>query len=333
MGSIANLVLLIVGFILLIKGADALVDGSSCMAKKLKVSGMVIGLTMVSMGTSAPELAVSVSASLKGANEMAISTIIGSNIFNVLGVLGLCALLRPIPVLPSVRDKTFPYQTLLAVILLFFIADSYLPWSPLYAGLDTFHPLNQNIGVLDRTEAVLLLFLFAVFIFETVSSEPKGRKKFSTSEYSKSGYAANILYIVGGIAALAVGGNLAADNACALAKAFGVSQTLIGLIIVGIGTSLPALATSVAAVRKGENEIAVGNVIGSNIFNILFILGISGFLHPMAVTMAAFIDIGVLIIMSLYIFAYLLTRRAISKFEGFTMILIYILYTIYIIKR
>jgi cation:H+ antiporter len=333
MQSVLSILMLIVGFALLIKGADWFVDGSSSIAKTLKIPSILVGLTIVSMGTSAPELAVSASAGLKGANEIAISNVVGSNLFNLLVVLGLCAMIKPLPVLPSIRFKTFPYQTLITLLLMLLVADVYLPWLSIFKGIQASYKLNQVVGVLGRTDSVILLILFGAFLYTTISGALKGRSKSQESESVKLGFWASVIYIVVGIAGIVVGGNLVVDNASSLAKELGMSQTLVGLTIVAVGTSLPELVTSVVASRKGETEIAVGNVVGSNIFNILFILGVSSGIHPIIVTMASLIDIGVLILTGLYTYALLLTRKSISKLEGLSLLVIYGIYTIYIINR
>ena len=333
MQSFFSILMLIIGFFLLIKCADLFVDGSSSIAKTLKIPSILVGLTIVSMGTSAPELAVSASAGLKGANEIAISTVVGSNVFNMLFVLGLCSMIKPLPVLSSIRTKTFPYQTLSTLLLMLLVADVYLPWTSIFKGIQASYKLNQAVGVLGRTDSVILLILFGAFLYTAISGALKGRSKFEEAETVKLSFWKSVIYIIGGIAGIILGGNLVVDNASSLARELGMSQTLVGLTIVAIGTSLPELVTSVVASKKGETEIAVGNVVGSNIFNILFILGLSSGIQPIIVTMASLIDIGFLFLISLYIYVLLLTRKSISRLEGLSLIAIYCIYTFYIINR
>lgn len=302
--------LLIVGFIFLIKGADYFVVGSSAIAHLLKVPTVIIGLTIVAMGTSAPEAAVSITAGLAGSNELALSNVIGSNIFNLVLIVGVCALIKPFAVDQSIMKRDFPIAILGSVLLLFLIRDSYLA----------------------RTEGLLLLAIMAVYLTFTVISAIRNPVDYEMENHSLPMHS-SLFYIAIGLVGIIFGGDLVVDNACAIAAAFGLSETLIGLTIVAIGTSLPELVTSVTASRKGESGLALGNVVGSNIFNIMFILGLSSSIHPIAADALALIDIPLLIASTTIIFIYCKLRKEMGRFMGFLCVAAYVLYSIYIVIR
>lgn len=305
-------VLLIIGFILLIKGADFFVDGSASIAKKMRIPTMIIGMTIVAMGTSAPECAVSIAASLKGNNTMAISNVIGSNIFNLMVVCGVCALFAPLAVKASTLKKEFPLAVLAAVLLL---------------GMGY---LGMNI---NRVEGILLLAVFAGFLYWMVQSAKKAREASQEEEIETMSGWRCLIYILGGIAAIVLGGDLVVDSASEIAADFGLSPTLIGLTVVAFGTSLPELVTSVVAAKKGEADMALGNVIGSNIFNILLVLGIAGAVSPMAVLMENLIDAIILIGMSILVWIFAWRRKGINRIEGGAMLAVYAGYMVYICMR
>lgn len=320
-----NFVLLIVGFVGLIKGADLFVDGSSSLARTFKVPGVIIGLTIVAMGTSAPELAVSSSAAINGSNEIAFSNVIGSNIFNLLAVLGVCALIRPIPIDRGILKRDFPIS--IVITLAMFAAVGL----KIFTGFDFFGtPMSENIGTLSRPFSIILLVLFVLYIIMLVvmalksKTEDDGEKPMPIWK--------SLLFIAIGLACIIIGGNLVVNNAKDIAAAFGMSETLIGLTIVAVGTSLPELVTSIVASRKGENDLAVGNVVGSNIFNLLLILGVSGTIRPMAVNYASVIDLGILIFVSIVTLFFSLTKK-ISRIEGAVMVMMYIATVVFAIIR
>lgn len=302
-------ILLIIGFFLLVKGADYFVEGSSAIARLLKVPSVVIGLTIVAMGTSAPEAAVSITASLSGSNELALSNVIGSNFFNLVFIVGICALIRPFIVDQSILKRDFPIALLSSALLLFFIRDN----------------------ALSRTEGLIFLVLMAAYLTVTVISAI--RNPINVDDIHLLPMHTSLLYVVLGLAAIIVGSNLVVDNACRIAAAFGLSETLIGLTIVAIGTSLPELVTSITASRKGESGLALGNVVGSNIFNIMFILGMSSTLHPIAAEAVAFTDILILITLTLIIYIFCKLRGQMGRLMGFACAAAYIIYSIYIILR
>lgn len=308
--------ILVVGFILLIKGADFFVDGSSSVAKMLRVPPMIIGLTIVAMGTSLPECAVSVTASLTGSNTLAISNVVGSNIFNLLVVCGVCALFNKLPVQATTLQKEFPLSIVCAGLLLVFG----------YTGM-----------VVGRMESIILLVVFAGYILWMIAQARKARSNavtdFEVEDYEIMPVWKCVIFIVGGIAAIKFGGDFVVDGAVDVAQAFGLSDTLIGLTIVAFGTSLPELATSIVAARKNEVDIAVGNVIGSNIFNILFVLGIAGAISPVEFIFSNVVDTMVLIVISAVVLLLAWRKKQLWRFEGGVMIAMYAAYIYYICIR
>ena len=302
-------ILLIVGFVLLIKGADLFVDGASSVAAKLKVPSLIIGLTVVSIGTSLPEAAVSVSASLSGNNSISLGNVIGSNIFNLLMVVGVSSAILPIVTDRDMLKRDMPINIGITVLLGILLFD----------------------GNLSRLEALFLLLLLAAYMFLLIRSALKNRVE--AEETKVLSWAKSIVFIVLGVAAIIGGGQLVVNSAKTIAMALGMSETLVGLTVVAIGTSLPELVTSVVAARKGDSGIAMGNVIGSNLFNILFILGMAGVIKPLTADAAFFIDTGILLGISALMLLFAFTKRKISRVEGITCVLIYVAYTAYIIMR
>lgn len=304
--------LLVIGFVLLIKGADFFVEGSSAVAKMLKVPSIIIGLTIVAMGTSLPECAVSITASMTNNNALAVSNAVGSNIFNLMVVCGFCALFNPLAVEKSTLLKEFPFSVICAILLL---AGGYL-------GME-----------LGRADGVILLVVFVCFLIWMVRSALKARANASDEEYETLPVWKCILFIVGGIIAIKFGGDFVVEGASAVAAKMGLSQNLIGLTIVACGTSLPELVTSVVAARKNELDMALGNVIGSNIFNILFVLGIAAAISPIAFITENIIDIVILIAMSVLVWIFGWTKKRLDKAEGIIMLLMYAAYLVYICIR
>lgn len=320
MTGIWTYVSLIVGFVLLIKGADFFVEGSSDVAKKLKVPSFIIGMTIAAMGTSLPECAVSVTASLVGNNELAVSNVVGSNIFNLIVVCGACALFVPLLVDDEILKIQFPFAILVGLLLL---------------GLGS---LGMTVSRLD---GIVLLLLFAIFLWQMIRSAKKARAgggELSAEEESDQAGKTRpiwlcLLFIVGGAAAIAIGGDLVVDAASVIAATFGLSQNLIGLTIVAMGTSLPELVTSLVAAKKHEIDMALGNVIGSNIFNILLILGLASAISPIKFNGENQIDLILLTLMSLVVLAFCSTKKKLVRWEGAVMLLIYGGYMVYIIQR
>ncbi len=313
------------GFVLLIKGADWFVDGASAIAKRFKIPSIVIGLTVVAFGTSLPEASVSIASALQGANEVAVSNVVGSNIFNMLVVLGMSAAILPVAVQKSSATKEIPFSLLCTVVLL----------GALLLGANTADgKTTYTIGLIA---GIVLLALFAFYMFWQISAALKARKagliqdEEEETEIMSAGKALGLIGI--GIACIIIGGNFVVEGATAAAEMLGMSQTLIGLTIVAVGTSLPELVTSMVAAKKGESDIALGNVVGSNIFNIIFILGFSAVIAPMTVDMMSVFDtivaLGVTVLGGVFAF----TKLKVSRWEGITMVLCYVGYMAYIIMR
>lgn len=317
---ILNILGIIIGFVLLVKGADWFVDGSSSIAKKLCIPAVVIGLTIVAFGTSAPELAVSVSAALKGSNDIALGNVVGSNIFNTLVVLGASAAITPIAVGKSAIKKDYPMSIFAAVLLGILCLDTIL-----------LKAADMTIG---RIDGVVLLICFAFFMYTTIKEGLKGRAETVEEEIAIFTTGKSILFILIGLVGIIGGGQLTVTCAKELARDFGMTEAVIGLTVVAVGTSLPELVTSVVAARKGESDIAVGNVIGSNIFNIFFILGISATILPMQNLDASYIfDLLVLIMVMVATFIPIAITKKVGRGMGIAMVLAYVVYTAYLIMR
>lgn len=325
MKILLDFVFLIAGFFALIKGADWFVEGSAALAKRFKVPGVIIGLTIVAMGTSAPELAVSTSAALAGSNEIAVSNVIGSNLFNLLVVLGICAIMAPVAVEKGIMRRDFPFSIVITLIVALFAGVGLLT-----QGFGAFGE-TAVAGTLNRWKGLLLLALFAFYLFLTVWSALKNRTVGDEIEEMSLGRC--LLLILVGIAAIILGGQVVVGSAKSIALFFGMTETLVGLTIVAIGTSLPELVTSIVASAKGQNGMAVGNVVGSNIFNLLLILGVSSAIHPIGVLTESIVDLLLLILASGLVFLFAKTGKKITRAEGWGMVLIYAAYTAYAIMR
>ena len=323
----AVILLLAVGFAFLVKGADFFVEGSSSIAKKLKVPPIIIGLTIVAMGTSLPETAVSVTASLVQNNELAVSNVVGSNIFNLMFVIGVCSILTSIMVQKATVVRDIPLSLGCALFLLVLGVSG----------------LGDKAGMtLGHADGVIFLIVFAGYIFTMVRSAMKARAAGQKVELEgveecdnmkELSYGKSILFLIVGAAAIAFGGDLTVDTASRIAIELGMSQTLVGLTIVSIGTSLPELVTSVVAARKNEVDMAVGNAVGSNIFNILMVLGISSAISPVALIRENIIDIVLLMVFSVMVWIFAGTRKKIERKEGIIMVVVYLVYCAYIIAR
>ena len=310
---IVNFILLIIGLFLLIKGADVFVDGASNIARKLRIPSLIIGLTLVSIGTSAPELSISVTSALQGMNSMSFGNVIGSNTFNVLVVIGVSALFTALTVSSDVKKFDVPILIGIYVLLALFA----FVISPL---------------ALTRIEAAILLVLFVLYIALLIFRGRSEQTEDDSDEPIKKWYVSIILIVVG-IAAIIFGGDLVVDSASAIAIKFGMSELMVGLTIVAVGTSLPELVTSVVAARKGELDIAVGNAVGSSIMNILLIIGVSAVLRPISIEPSALVDVIVMALSILIIFFTTLKKNSVGKITGVSMLAVYVLYIAYIILR
>ncbi|MBO6108627.1 MAG: calcium/sodium antiporter [Eubacterium sp.] len=321
-----NLVLLVVGFVALIKGADIFVDGAAAIARRFGVPGVIIGLTIVAMGTSAPELAVSVSAALSGSNAIAVSNVVGSNTFNLLVVLGVCALIKPLPIETAIKKRDYPINLIITFGLLIFASTRIV-----FAKGTSLNNLNANSGELYRWAGILFLIGFALYILYTIKV---AKKTSSKDDHAKpEPMLKSVIFIVLGIVLIVAGGDGVVTSAKNLALMWGMSETLVGLTIVAVGTSLPELVTSIVAATKGENGMAIGNAIGSNIFNILLILGASSTIHPIPISVASFFDILILLIVSIGAYFFVCTGSKVSRAEGGVMVCAYAAYMVYAIIR
>ncbi len=311
MMSILTIILLLVGFVFLIKGADLFVEGASDLATKLKIPAMIIGLTIVAFGTSAPEAAVSVSSALSGSNAIAISNVIGSNIFNMLGVIGITAIMYKIDITRESLRHDFPILLLSSILLLVFI----------FTG-----------SQISRVEGIILLALIIAYVAFLIikARRQSDNMPVGTTHLTMSKIA---IYIVVGIIGIVIGGDLVVNSAKEIALSVGMSETLVGLTIVSIGTSLPELITSVTAAYNKKTDIAIGNAIGSNIFNILLILGLTNAISPIKTTNIMFIDTLIMIVMVIitYILAY--DKNDFNRKDGIILVGLFIVYMAYIIIR
>jgi len=312
-------VLFALGFIALIKGAGLLVDGAASIAKKLKISNIVIGLTIVSFGTSAPELLVNLFAAGSGETELAIANVFGSNISNVLLILGISALIYPLAIQRSTAWKEIPFS-LLAILLVGILANDLL--------ID-----KMEISILSRIDGLVLLALFIVFIYYTFGIAKTGGE--SQSGIKEFSVFKSITFIILGLVGLTLGGKWIINGAIHFAELLGLSKTLVGLTIVAIGTSLPELATSAVAAYKKNAEIAIGNIVGSNIFNLLWILGISAVVSPLAFRISSNIDLGMVILSSflLFIFIFIGKKHILERWQGAIFIFTYLSYITFVIMR
>jgi len=320
------LIFLVMGFVLLIKGADFFVEGSSSVAKRLHVPSIIIGLTIVAMGTSLPETAVSVSASLTGNNELAVSNVVGSNIFNLMVVIGVCAMIATVNVAEETIKRDIPISLVCAGFLL----------------LLGIVGLGDKEGmILGHFDGIIFLCAFAVYIFHLIKTALKASKEGrkveieggSDEDIKLISVPMSILFIVGGAIAIAIGGDMTVDAASRIAGDLGMSQTLIGLTIVSIGTSLPELVTSIVAARKNEVDMALGNAIGSNVFNIFMVLGVASAISPISIVTENIIDLCVLVVFTVCVWIFAGTKRKIGRMEGLCMVAFYAAYVVYIVIR
>lgn len=309
-----SIFLIVVGFVLLIKGADFLVEGSSNIAKKFHIPEIIIGLTIVSIGTSMPELFVSTTSSVNGYADMSIGNIVGSNLCNLLLILGMSAMIRPIKFQKETRLIEMPMCLAITIIFMIFCNTS---------------------GTIQKSEAIALIILFVMFILYTIIMGKKGEQfdKDNTiveieTEDKPISIIKNVIFIILGVIGLKIGGDLTVENSLVIARAFNVSEKIIGLTILAIGTSLPELVTSVTAAIKGNSDIAIGNIIGSNIFNILFIIGVSALISPLAYNFTYNIQMAILIIamLVLALFPVIPPKNEMSRFNGVIYLILYVIY-------
>ena len=318
-----NIVLLIVGMVLLVKGADFFVDGASDIAKKLGIPSLIIGLTLVSIGTSLPEASVSINAAITNSSDLSFGNVVGSNIFNSLFIIGICSIILPTVVSKDIMKFDIPILFIVMAVLALF---SY-----------AITPFK-----IDRWEAAILFIMFVCYIALAIYRALKQRKENLNLEVETDTLNEpkkerktwlSIIFTILGLAGVVGGGILTVDAAKKLALEFGMSELLVGLTIVAVGTSLPELVTSLVASKKGENDIAVGNVIGSNIFNIIFILGFSGMINPLGLNNNSYVDVIFMVLAIILIFIFALRKGKVNRIEGASLMIIYILYLTYTILR
>lgn len=313
---ILDLILLIVGFIILIKGADIFVDGASSVAGNFKVSKMLIGLTIVAFGTSAPEFAVSVKSLLNNNGDIVLGNVIGSNILNILLILGVSSLFHSLNVTNNTVKKELPITLLITSLFAVLLSDRLFD--------------NSIINEFTRGDGITLLLFFTIFIYYLINMSRKKIDNNQDEEYLPMSKA--IFYTLGGLIAIVIGSNLVVDNATSLALALGVSQKMVALTIVAFGTSLPELVTSVTATRKGEYDIAIGNVVGSNIFNIGVVIGIPvAILGSITKTTFNYIDLAVMLLSALLLFLFSWKDKKISRNEGIIFLIVFVIYYAYVI--
>ena len=309
----------ILGFFILIKGATLLVDGSASIAKKLKISSIVIGLTIVAFGTSMPELIVNIFASVQNNSEIAIGNILGSNISNILLILGISAIIYPISANKNTVLKEIPFN-LLAIVILGIIANDII--------ID-----GQNFSSITRIDGLILISFFIIFLYYVFGITKSAEDIVGKDEIKVLSYSKAVFYIILGLIGLIVGGKWIVDGAVEIAKFFNISESLIGLTIIALGTSLPELATSAIAAYKKQSDIAIGNIIGSNIFNIFWILGVSAIIRPLPFNASSNKDISVAIFASviLFLIMFIGKKRAIERSQGIFMVIAYIGYIVFLV--
>ena len=313
---IISIILLLAGFLFLVKGADFLVDGSSSIATKLNISQIVIGLTIVAFGTSTPELIVNVFAAIELRSDVAFGNIVGSNIINIVLILGVAALISPLKTQKNTVWKEIPFALLGALVLLVLCNDNLLGTSP------------NIISASDGIVLLLFFIIFMVYIFAISKVESDNKVEVKDLTYIKI-----FTFISSGLIGLLIGGKLVVDNAVNIAVSIGISERVIGLTVVALGTSLPELFTSAVAAKKGNADIAVGNVVGSNIFNVFFVLAITAVIRPVPFKSAMNIDLLVMCFASLMLFFTMFTgrKREIDRWEAILFLIIYLCYTIWLL--
>lgn len=311
-----NILSLAAGLFILIKSADYLVDGASSIAKRYRVPPIVIGLTIVAFGTSAPELVVNLLSAFRGAPALAVGNIMGSNIANLMLILGIAACIRPLRVKLTTVTREVPFMLLAALMVLVMSLDVVLD--------------GASANILSRTNGIALLGFFAIFLFYTFLTARAGMEENKDDIKTHKPWIAGVM-VMGGLLGLALGGNFLVEGAISIARLLGVSEGLIGLTIVAVGTSLPELVTSIAAVRKGMVDLAVGNVVGSNIFNIFFVLGTTATILPLPFSRANLVDASAFVAISLLFFASLVvdSKKTVTRWKGGVLVAFYVAYIAY----
>ena len=323
-------ILFIVGLVILVKGADLLVDGASSLAARLGISAIAIGLTVVAFGTSTPELVVSLTSALRGNTDIALGNVIGSNIFNILFIVGVSAVIFPLRVMKNTVWKEIPFSFLAAILVVILGMQA-----SINAGVfNVFAFAGPEVeGVISRSDGLVLLSFFIIFLYYTFGiAKVTGS---SQAEVKKRTMLQIVLFILVGLIALTVGSKIAVENIISLARLLNISDSLIGFTIVAAGTSLPELFTNIAAVRKKNPDIAIGNIVGSNIFNIFLILGVTSVVREVPIKGFQMVDIAVLLFATLLLFAsiFIWKRHSIGRKEGIVMVALYITYVVFLVNR
>lgn len=304
-----NIIWMIAGIALVLWGADRLTDGAVAIAERMHISQMVIGLTIVAMGTSMPEFFVSFMSALKDTPDMAVGNVVGSNIFNTLLIVGCAALVTPIMILPATVKKDIPFAMVASVALLLMCLD----------------------GNISRIDAVVLLGLFVVFMYITLKGAKENEQSMQQTSAKAGKPFMSVVWIVVGLVCLVFGSNLFVDAATVIARQLGVSDAVIGLTIIAGGTSFPELATSVVSARKGQSGIAIGNVLGSNVFNILLILSITGVMSPMTLQGITTVDLTMLVVSMVMLWLFSFTKYTLARWEGALLTIVFIGYMSYLV--
>ncbi len=312
---VAAILILVAGFVLLAKGADFFVDGAAAAAQKLNVPGFLVGMTVIAMGTSLPECAVTITASIRGSNGMAISNVIGSNAFNLLVVCGACAVITPLAVKKSTLRREFPFSILVEAVLLVMSA------------------VGMRVGHIDGILLLVIFVLFLLWMIRSTTKAVRAGEEAETAQIKELSNARCVVYILCGAAAIVVGGWLAVGAAEAIALRLGMSDTLVGLTICAIGTSLPELFTSVTAARKRQTAMALGNVIGSNIFNVLLVAGAATAISPIAINRNNLIDLIFVMAVSALFMLIVRRKQELRRAGGICLLALYALYLIYVCLR
>ena len=311
-----DIIFLIIGLIIIVKGSDFLVDGCVGLAKYLRIPTLVIGLTIVAIATGVPEIAISISSFLRESNDLLLGNLLGSNMFNILFILGLIALLKPLLVKREIIIKNYLFA-LLSCFVLFIIAYD------IYFGDGTFN-------IITRSEGILLLCFAGIFLYSTILGVmDENRLKIERGKF----YIKDIFYVLLGIIMVALSAEIIVQSAINISKWIGINENIIGLTVIAIGTNLPELITSVVAVKKGEIDMAIGNLVGTNIYNIFLILGLAATINPITISNFAFIDIIILAITSFLVYLFIHHKKDINKIEGIIMIGLYIIYLVYVVIR
>lgn len=305
---ILNIVLLILGIVVVLKSADWLTDGSVALAERMGISQMVIGLTIVALGTSMPEFCVSLVSAIKGTSDLAVGNVVGSNIFNSMLIVGCAAMVAPMTIPKITVRKDIPFALIASIVLFMMI-------------------VNGDEADISRLEAGILVLMLAIYMFFTIKNA-KDTTAVGTEKKEFMNPWRAIAFLLLGLVGLVLGSNVFVDNASALARVLGVSDAVIGLTVVAGGTSMPELATSIVAARKGNSGIAIGNVLGSNVFNILFILGVTGVISPMSINGITSLDLSMMIISMILLWLFSYTKFTIERWEGFVLTAMFVGYMV-----